>query len=352
MIPSLAPIGGGMRRSFPTGQGSDRMLLLNTGSEERRTAAHAGHGEEITAAAIWLDLLSPSEEERATVERHTGLRIPARAELEEIESSSRLSQEDGHLVLSTPILARGEGERFEVRPLGFVLSPDRLVTIRYAALPPFDSFAEHLRHLDAAGRTAPGVFVGLVEALVDRLADILENTGKDLDRISHRVFRAGGPTSGRVANAERDLRDTLRAIGRCGDMVSDARDSLLGLGRIVAYFAATASEWTAKELHVRLKTLRQDIASINDYDRQLTDKVQFLLDATLGFINIQQNNIIKILTVVSIVGIPPTLIASIYGMNFKNIPELDWSWGYEYGLTMILISAILPLVIFKWRGWL
>ena len=102
----------------------------------------------------------------------------------------------------------------------------------------------------------------------------------------------------------------------------------------------------------RLLTVRQDVASLSDYDAQLTNKVQFLLDATLGFINIEQNNGIKILTVVSVVGIPPTLIASMYGMNFKNMPELQWEYGYLYGIVMIVLSGVIPLLWFRKRGWI
>ncbi len=98
--------------------------------------------------------------------------------------------------------------------------------------------------------------------------------------------------------------------------------------------------------------MRQDLASLTEYDSQMTNKVQFLLDATLGFINIEQNSSIKVLTVISLVGVPPTLIASIYGMNFANMPELHWAHGYAYGLSMIALSAVLPLVWFKWRGWI
>ena len=113
-----------------------------------------------------------------------------------------------------------------------------------------------------------------------------------------------------------------------------------------------AKDWVPAELKQRIKTQRSDIASLNDYEMHLTNKVQLLLDATLGLINIEQNNIIKVLTIVSVVGVPPTLVASMYGMNFKGMPELDWAWGYPYALTLILVSAVGPLLWFKKRGWL
>jgi magnesium transporter len=144
----------------------------------------------------------------------------------------------------------------------------------------------------------------------------------------------------------------LRSIGRAGDRLSNLRDSLLGIQRIVLYATQHAAGFMPAEDRQRLKTVRQDVTSLTDYDGQLANKVQFLLDATLGFINIEQNNSIKILTVVSVVGVPPTLVASIYGMNFKTMPELDWAWGYPYGLTMIVLTAVIPLIWFKRKGWI
>jgi magnesium transporter len=147
------------------------------------------------------------------------------------------------------------------------------------------------------------------------------------------------------------LRETLITLGRVGDLVSHIRESQVGAGRIVPYLETTTSAWLPKDLHGRMHTLRRDIASLNDFDTHLNDKLQFLLDATLGFINIAQNNVMKVLTVVSVVGIPPVLVAGIYGMNFKFMPELEWAWGYPYGLAMIVVTALIPLAIFRWRNW-
>jgi magnesium transporter len=195
----------------------------------------------------------------------------------------------------------------------------------------------------------------LLEAVVDRIADVLERIAGELDALSHRLFRAGPtvPLRRRGAAAESaDLRVILRRIGRNGDLSSKIRDGLLGIGRIVPFVLSTAAEWLPADVKPRLETVRQDVASLNDYDAHLVNKLQLLLDATLGMINIEQNNIIKVLTIVSVVGVPPTLVASMYGMNFRHMPELDWTWGYPYGLAVIALSAVLPLLWFKWRGWL
>jgi magnesium transporter len=236
------------------------------------------------------------------------------------------------------------------KPLGFVLSEQHLMTIRFAEARAFDQYAARMVNHEERPCSV-GAFLGLLEAIVDRLADILENIRAELDAISHRVFR---PEGKRVSAAKTDmqLRATLRNIGRAGDRLSTLRDSLLGVQRIVLFTSQNAVGFLPTEQRPRLKTLRQDIGSLADYDLQLSNKVQFLLDATLGFINIEQNNSIKILTVVSVVGVPPTLVASIYGMNFKWIPELEWAYGYFYGLTLIVLSAVVPYMWFKKKGWI
>jgi magnesium transporter len=302
---------------------------------------------------VWLDLLKPEANEIAFVEKTTGLTVPKLDELSEIESSSRLRARDGALYLSAPLIYRPEPDQPLSTPVGFVLTRDRLITVRFAELPSFSSFADRTIPPDRQPATSPILFTELIEAIVDHLADALERSASELDTLSHRLFREGpkGPLSRRRPIGEADLRVILRRVGHNGDLASKIRDSLLGMARIVNFVSTIAADWLPPELKPRLETLRQDIASLNDYDAHLANKVQLLLDTTLGLINIDQNNIIKVLTIVSVVGVPPTLVASIYGMNFKHMPELDWAWGYPYGLALIGLSAMLPLLWFKWRGW-
>jgi magnesium transporter len=326
------------------------MLYVNSGTSSRRVVPAEPRALPADEPAVWLDLLNPTEEERSIVERATGLRVPTQADLSEIESSSRLSSEGRALYLSTPMTHRGTDGLSNTAPLGFVLSPDHLLTVRFADYPVFDSFAE--RFATEGRHSGVGAFVGLLEAIVDRLADVLEHVGADLETISRRVFRPESDKKQNTRRTDAQLRAMLRAIGRAGERLSDIRDSLVGTQRIVIFTHDAGESWIPKDTLHRFLTIRQDIASLMDFDVQLNNKVQFLLDATLGFINIEQNNGIKVLTVVSVVGVPPTLIASIYGMNFKWIPELQWEYGYFYGLALIVLSALLPLWWFKRRGWI
>jgi magnesium transporter len=330
------------------------MLALYNNRGIRSRAAAGADASALPPDVVWIDLINPEASETAFVERTTGLAVPSLDELSEIESSSRLRARDGSLYLSAPLIFRPEPDQPLSTPVGFVLARDRLITVRFAELPSFAIFADRTIPPDSQTATSAGIFTELLEAVVDRLADALERSASELDGLSHRLFRAGPaapPLSRRRSVGEADLRAILRRIGHNGDLASKIRDSLLGIARIVPFVLTLAADWLPPEVKPRLETLRQDVASLNDYDAHLVNKVQLLLDATLGLINIDQNNIIKVLTIVSVVGVPPTLVASMYGMNFKYMPELNWAWGYPYGLALIALSAILPLVWFKWRGW-
>lgn len=329
------------------------LTLYNRDGATVPAPAH-GAAARLPEAVVWVDLVMPDESEVELVEYMTGLDMPSLEDLSEIESSSRLRAENGVLYLSAPLLHRGDSDTPKSAPVGFVLSPERLITVRFETLIAFNVFEQNFGRAGVSHETAPEVFVGLVEAIVDRAADVLETIAAELDDLSHRLFRAQPiqrHAKHHPARNEADLRNSLRRVGHSGDLVSKIRDGLLALARIVPYVASNGAAWIPPEVKPRLDTLRQDIASLSDYDAHLVNKVQLMLDATLGLINIEQNNIIKVLTVVSVVGVPPTLVASMYGMNFKHMPELDWAWGYPYGLALIALSAIAPLLWFRWRGW-
>jgi len=332
--------------------------MLTLYSRDGTTVPAPPHGAaaKLPPEVIWVDLVAPDNAEIELVEYMTGLDMPSLAELSEIESSSRLRTENGVLYLSAPLLHHADSDTPKSAPVGFVLCPERLITLRFDALIPFTTFEQSFARpgTGAPHNSAVAVFAALVETIVDRAADVLETIAAELDHLSHRLFRAQ-PIRRRgkhhPARNEADLRNSLRRVGHSGDLVSKIRDGLLSLARIVPFVASNGASWIEPELKPRLDTLRQDIASLNDYDAHLVNKVQLMLDATLGLINIEQNNIIKVLTVVSVVGVPPTLIASMYGMNFKMMPELEWAWGYPYALTLIALSAVLPLLWFRRRGW-
>jgi magnesium transporter len=310
-------------------------------------------------AAVWFDLLNPSEDELGQVEKLTGLSLPRAGALGEIERSSRLQRQGGALIMSTPTAVHASSGSSALAPLGFMLTGDRLVTIRFTALTVFDTVIAQLPSGSDMGGDGPAgghiggleIFTRLCEGIVDHLADVLEHLAAEIGKLSQATFRQDDGKSDHAVRSNRKLRAQLRQVGRLGDKLSALRDGALGLERILVFAEQFGCENTASEIMARLTGVRLDLKSLADYNDQLTNKVQFVLDALVGLIGIVQNDIFKVLTIVSIVGIAPTLIAGIYGMNFKGMPEYNWTYGYPYGLAMIALSGILPLVWFKIRGW-
>lgn len=299
---------------------------------------------EAIKASVWIDLIDPTPEEIAAVETALDCEIPTKAALSEIETSSRLQVEGDTLRVSAPILAHADTPRQELTPVGFIVSPRHLVTVRFDALRAFEQVGAR------PAATSMGVFVQLLEAIVDRGADLLEMVASDLETLSRRLFRTDPSADRNLARNNAILRQTLMELGQLGHRLATLRGMLLGVGRIVPFISEVCGD-LANDHHHRLNAVRQDVVSLDDFENHLSNKIQFLLDATLGFINTEQNELFKVLTIVSVVGVPPTLVASIYGMNFHKMPELNWTLGYPYALVLIVASAVLPILWFKWRRW-
>jgi magnesium transporter len=299
--------------------------------------------------AIWIDMLDPTDDEVKAVAAELGAPIPSRADLDEIESSSRLQFEDNRIHLSVPLFARTDDT--SPSPLGFILAPAYLVTIRFTPMRTFDS-AVKLLAKQKQNCSSSEIFAMLVESMVDFSADTLEQTGTQLNEVSRNVFKRYGSTrQHNIARSNRRMRETLVSVGGAGEQLSQVRDSILGMQRVLPFVLEKGKDWIDAAIQARLKTAGQDLQSLSDFEVHLSNKVQFLLDAVLGFINTEQNDIFKVLTIASVVGIPPTFIASMYGMNFHNMPEYSWAWGYEWGLLLIFLSTVIPIIWFKWRGW-
>ena len=298
---------------------------------------------------VWLDLLSPTAEEAAGLEAKLGVDLPTREEMEEIEVSSRLYYEDGAAFMTATLPAQADRDNPLMAPVTFVLTADRLVTIRYHEPRAFQTFPMRAEKVAMGCTNGDVVLVALLEAIVDRIADILERAGRDIDGISHDVFQHKEITR----TTSRDFQAVLEAIGRKGDLISNIRDSLVTLERLIGFLGqATTQRKTDKDIRSRVKTLARDARSLADHASFLSQKITFLLDASLGMINIEQNAIIKIFSVAAVAFLPPTLIASVYGMNFHVMPELDWPWGYPFAILLMVVSAALPLWYFWRRGWL
>jgi magnesium transporter len=305
----------------------------------------------VPPGVIWFDLLDPTDDEKRRVERALDVRIPSEQDLSEIEVSSRLMLEKNLLYLSSPAVTLNEHGEADLTPIGFVIGPKVIVTIRFAPLPIFDNVIKRIQ-TDTGLENGMCVFTALLEAMVDRGADVMERLGAEVDRLSRSVFRGGLNRSKGPVRSTRQLRAALANIGVLADRLAKGRDVLLGAERIASFAGDVGQDWITKDSRLRLDAVSKDLASLSDYETRLSDKIQMTLDAVLGFISIEQNDLFKILTIVSVVGVPPTLLAGIWGMNFKNMPELSWDWGYPLAWLAIIASGLAPLVWFKIRGWL
>jgi magnesium transporter len=288
-----------------------------------------GVSEDLPRDVVWIDLLNPTAEESALVASQKNVRVPSLDSLREIESSSRLAVDHEVVYLSVPAVVRGDTQDAHLSPTGYILAESVLVTVRFAALSIFDAVVEQVTK-DKERRSPVAVFVALLEATVDRGADVLEHLGAELDKVSKSVFR-GDPSRARHTVRSNDaLRRALTAVGTTGDRLALARDALLEVSRVAPFVLSLRRSWITSEMQSKLEAVQKDVVLLNDYESQLSNKVQFLLDLILGFISIQQNNLFKMLTIASVVGIPPMLVAGIYGMNFKVHARAQLGWGLSF----------------------
>jgi magnesium transporter len=297
---------------------------------------------------LWVDLLEPTLEEEQAVERFLAVDVPTHEEMREIETSNRLYEENGALYMTATVVARIDTDRPETAAVTFILARNKLITKRYHDTLPFRRYSAHVQRQSGVPASAAAVLAGLLESVIERSADILERVGADLDETSAGIFaqRHNG------TSVSRDMRAVMQRIGRSGDLVSKTRESLVSLGRFLSFVQQSAALVLAQDLRARFRTLTRDVTALSDHASFLNTKTSFLLEATLGLINSEQNDIIKIFSVAAVVFLPPTLIASIYGMNFHFIPELSWPVGYPLALLTMVASAVLPYWFFKRRGWL
>ena len=307
--------------------------------------------EKIPDAATWVDLEEPTEEEEALVERCIRMDVPTEQEMAEIEPSSRLYEQGGALYMTVSVLVGVQDGEPRTAPISFVLTDNRLVTVRYATPKPVRAFAEHARRDPQLVRDAPTALVRMLDAIIDRLADELENVSGEIEQISAHIFHRGMDER-RIPAAR--LTALLTRIGRTQTLLAKIRYSAVSTLRMLSFLSGTqrANEIKGADLRHHLTSLTTDSTSLGEHASFLSDNLQFLLDASLGLISIEQNAAMKLFSWAALVFLPPTLIAGIFGMNFHYMPELDWKWGYPASLAAIVGSAVLPILYLKRRGWI
>jgi len=313
---------------------------------ERLTVAEDGLIPETT---VWIDMVNPTLAEDKLVERLVGVSIPTREEMQEIEVSSRLYIENGARYMTATLMCRADTDQPVTTPVSFILSGRRLITVRYDEPKPFLIVGNKLAKSCSPNISGEAVMMELLDAVIDRAADILERISAEIDGVSQQIFEPVG-TAFQRGKAYQGI---LKTIGRKGDLTSKVRESLVSINRLLLFLANEADglRWQ-KEFRAQLKSMQRDVGSLSDHATYLTNKITFLLDAMLGVVSLEQNAIIKLFSVAAVVLMPPTLVASIYGMNFKHMPELEWYFGYPLALGLMLVAAVLPYLFFKWKKWL
>ena len=303
----------------------------------------------IPPTAVWIDLLEPTQEEERAVEAALSINVPTREEMKEIETSNRLYEDNGALYMTATVAAKVDTDQPVSTAVTFILVGGRLVTNRYLDTRPFQQFITYAEKHPAACHNAVAVLAGLMEAFTERIADVLERVGTDLDSISASIF----VRSGSSAPNSRDLRSLIERIGFNGDLNSRARESLVSLGRLLMFAQQSSHVQMSTEQRNRFRSISGDVTAMSDHTSFQGSKVSFLLEATLGLISVEQNNIIKIFSVAAVLFLPPTLIASIYGMNFQLFPNLPGTYGnFLFSLLLMVGSMALTYIFFKRKGWL
>lgn len=295
------------------------------------------------ADAVWIDMIEPSRSEELAVESALGLLVPTREEMSEIEASSRLYRENDATFLTANLLINGEAEVPATAAVSFILTPGPLVTVRYVDPSAFRRLNERIERQPELCAGPVAVFVNLVEAIVDRTADVLERNAAELESVSRDIFVDEGRTNYNRA---------IRRLGRAQTANSRISDSLTTLERALTFAALDPTVQADTSAREHIKSLSRDLRAINAQAGAVAQGITFQLNAALGLINIEQSQIIKIFSVAAVAFLPPTLIASIYGMNFDHMPELRWLAGYPAALIAMVISALVPLWIFQRKGWL
>jgi magnesium transporter len=315
-------------------------------------AIGASGGDTDIGSARWIDLCEPTDAEIAQVETHFDITIPGREDLSEIEVSSRLRVSKGRLFMSAPLIAR-RGDVGVLSPTGFILLENALVTVRFCPMAAFDQVHESIVK-DRVEVSGQEILVRLLEDIIDRSADRLERVAEELADASHAIFREpekDAPKK-RLGRETRRLRGLMVSVGRASEQMVKVRHAFLAIGRIANFVMDRCDPKIPDALAERLKAIRHDIESLDEFESSLTGRVQLLIDAATAFISIEQNDVVKVLTVVSVAGVPPVLVAGVYGMNFHDMPELSWPWGYPFAWALMILTTIIPVLWFKWRDWL
>jgi magnesium transporter len=304
----------------------------------------------LPADVIWLDLAHPTREEDHYAQHLTGIEVPTREDLRDIEPSSRLYSEGRAHYMTASLLCHADTATPKLADIAFVLTDRHLVTVRYDEPKSFKLYAAALGRSTNVPSAPHVTLVKLMETISDRTAEILEQAEMKGEALLLAIFGDGNEPVKR--RPPRFLENLLSSIGHHHRLISKARDSMASLSRLMSFLTSVQTVQSDAEAKAVCLSVTRDLQTLSEHAAFISSNTTFLLDASLGLINVEQNAIIKIFSIASVVLLPPTLVASIYGMNFRFMPELEWTWGYPAAIMMMIVSAVIPFFFFRWKGWL
>lgn len=323
------------------------MITAYLSQEKYKSVTITASNQALLKEAVWIDLLRPTKNEAAMVEKCLNIEFPTREKMQEIEPSSRLYKESDTIFLTATMIAKSDSKEPKSDAITIIIKGNRLITVRYIEPLAFALFVSHLPKLMVNDHHAIYLVIELLDTSIARLADISEHIGLSLDDYSQTIFNPQTKEDMKI-----DYKKLLQQLGSSGDLNAKTWESLVSFNRLNGFFGQAIALKFDDDMHSKLATLTNDINALSDHVKFLTSKINFLLDATLGMVNIEQNNIIKIFSIAAVIFLPPTLIASIYGMNFSVIPELKFRFGYPMAIGLMLLSGWLPYMFFKIKKWL
>ena len=299
---------------------------------------------------VWIDLINPTPEELRHLPQNLNIALPSREEIWRNHALNRMYTRDGTSYMTAALINNIEVARPQTSAVTFILTPDFLITIRDIDPPAFLEFQELLLLNPKRFSTSADVLEGLLELTITDVAIDHDRVIKGLDGLSQRIFDDKA-FNGRDGNPSLVMRGVLKELGYAADLNSKIHESVHSLQRLLTYFRDDHNPGSAAITRDASRLIK-DAQSLSDQTAFLNDKINFQLETSLGMINVEQNMIAKILSVVALIFLPPSLVVGFYGMNFASMPELHWRYGYVFAIGVMILFAVAPYVVFRHKRWL
>jgi len=325
-------------------------MITITYRKDNETLSHPWQiNDPLPEGLFWMDMIAPTLEEHLAVEKRLAIDIPSKTEVWKNNVLNRLYVEEDVAYMTASLISKADSPYPKTSAVIFTLGKKFMLTVHDIAPTSFKNFSARLLRPHEKFHTSAHLLTGLFEEIINRVAFNSELVVSSLDEVSHDVFGVN-VLDKRVKKSSDFLKSAIKKLGAAADLNSQISDSLHSINRLLVFLKQVASTEATTAAAIELAI--SDTQALKAQCAFLSDKITFLLDATLGLINVEQNVIIKIFSVVAVFFLPPTMVSSIYGMNFQHMPELSWIGGYPMALGIMALCAVIPYIYFRKKGWL